>query len=156
MPPLWQVIRDEERPFRQGRSWPSLLANVDGLLLLPEQPCRLEGMCRRVQNSVTSFLFRAFCNLLQKIEVTCCQALAPHGCAWHLAQDDPHGLWWSYSGSGPAQLALAILLEYWPVKAAVTYYQAFKLAFIAALPPADFEMTVALRKIMTRQIETIL
>lgn len=72
-----------------------------------------------------------------------------------ICNHSPDGFTWGYSGSGPAQLALAILLEYWPVKAAVACYQAFKFAFIASLPQADFEMQVPLRKIMTRQIGTI-
>lgn len=72
-----------------------------------------------------------------------------------ISNHSPDGFNWGYSGSGPAQLALAILLEYWPVKAAVACYESFKFAFIATLPQADFETTVPLRKIIARQIEAI-
>ena len=72
-----------------------------------------------------------------------------------ICNHSPDGFNWGYAGSGPAQLALAILLEYWPVKAAVTYYQIFKFTFIATLPQADFERAVPLRKLMAVQIENV-
>jgi hypothetical protein len=43
----------------------------------------------------------------------------------------PTGFSWGYGGSGPAQLALAILLRYLPAKEAVSLHQAFKWAIIA-------------------------
>lgn len=46
----------------------------------------------------------------------------------------PDGFEWGYSGSGPAQLALAILMDVYPVEIAQRFYQEFKSAFIA---PAD-------------------
>jgi hypothetical protein len=46
----------------------------------------------------------------------------------------PGGFAWGYAGSGPAQLALAILLEFVPEKAAVRVHQRFKEAFIMGLP----------------------
>lgn len=58
---------------------------------------------------------------------------------------------WGYGGSGPAQLALAILLKYWDKENAETYHQDFKFAFIGGLPSTDFIKTVNLREIM-RQI----
>lgn len=45
---------------------------------------------------------------------------------------------WGYEGSGPAQLALAIMLELMPEDQAVRAYQIFKRIHIAALPKADF------------------
>ena len=50
----------------------------------------------------------------------------------------PDGFAWGYSGSGPAQLALAILLELIPEPNARLTYQAFKNELIARLPQADF------------------
>lgn len=46
----------------------------------------------------------------------------------------PDGFAWGYGGSGPAQLALAILLAAGiPAGAAVTLHQDFKFEFLAAL-----------------------
>lgn len=52
---------------------------------------------------------------------------------------NPKGFSWSYGGSGPAQLALAILLEILPGKKAAAFHQDFKWKFIATLPEKDFE-----------------
>lgn len=65
-----------------------------------------------------------------------------------VANHSPTGFNWGYGGSGPAQSALAILLEYWPREAALRYYQAFKFGYIAALPKCDFIKTVPLRQLM--------
>lgn len=46
----------------------------------------------------------------------------------------PDGFSWGYNGSGPAQLALAILLELTSETTAIAYYQMFKARVIAALP----------------------
>lgn len=43
----------------------------------------------------------------------------------------PDGFNWGYPGSGPAQLALAILLEFMPVTYAVGLYQQFKFNVVA-------------------------
>jgi hypothetical protein len=43
----------------------------------------------------------------------------------------PDGFNWGYSGSGPAQAALAILLECRPYREALAFYQQFKEDFIA-------------------------
>lgn len=44
----------------------------------------------------------------------------------------PTGFEWGYCGSGPAQLALAILLEVMTEIEAVTWHQDFKRQFVAA------------------------
>lgn len=55
----------------------------------------------------------------------------------------PDGFSWGYGGSGPAQLALAILLAAGvPPRVAVTHHQAFKWDVIGALPQADFAVDV--------------
>ncbi len=58
----------------------------------------------------------------------------------------PTGFSWGYGGSGPAQLALAILLRYIPEKEAVLLHQDFKWKFIATLPQADFETEIDIRE----------
>jgi hypothetical protein len=55
----------------------------------------------------------------------------------------PDGFNWGYGGSGPAQLALAILLHAGVhEERAVEYHQAFKWAVIAPLPQRDFAIDV--------------
>ena len=46
----------------------------------------------------------------------------------------PTGFSWGYGGSGPTQLAMAILLRYLPAREAVHLHQPFKWKFIASLP----------------------
>lgn len=46
----------------------------------------------------------------------------------------PDGFNWGYSGSGPAQLALALLLFFAERNIAIANYQAFKSEIIAGLP----------------------
>lgn len=48
----------------------------------------------------------------------------------------PDGFNWGYGGSGPAQLALAIMLE---LTGKADGYQEFKWTVIAKLPQSDFE-----------------
>lgn len=50
----------------------------------------------------------------------------------------PDGFNWGYQGSGPAQLALAILLDCLGRETALKYYQKFKLTIISRLPPENF------------------
>jgi hypothetical protein len=52
----------------------------------------------------------------------------------------PDGFNWGYGGSGPAQLALALLLLRLPEVEAVRRHQEFKWAVISKLPQADFEI----------------
>lgn len=48
---------------------------------------------------------------------------------------------WGYAGSGPAQLALAILSDAVGAEKAAAAYQKFKFQVIAALPPAGWELS---------------
>lgn len=48
----------------------------------------------------------------------------------------PDGFCWGYGGSGPAQLALAVMLK---LTGKSDNYQDFKFKVIAALPQADFK-----------------
>lgn len=49
----------------------------------------------------------------------------------------PDGFSWGYSGSGPSQLALSILLRLTSKAIALKNYQSFKRDIIAALPCAN-------------------
>ena len=59
-----------------------------------------------------------------------------------LANKSPTGFAWGYSGSGPAQLALAILADHTgDDEQALDLYQDFKRAFIATAPEEGFTLT---------------
>ena len=61
-----------------------------------------------------------------------------------IVNHSPTGFAWGYAGSGPAQLALAILLELGiNTDHARQLYQTFKVDFIAPLPQADFTLPIA-------------
>lgn len=64
----------------------------------------------------------------------------------------PTGFNWSYGGSGPAQTALAILLEFADKDLAEMFYQDFKFAWVAGLPPTDFKVNINLRQILSQII----
>lgn len=53
----------------------------------------------------------------------------------------PDGFSWGYGGSGPSQLALAILMLYLPVEKAQQAYQSFKFDIVAHLPQDDFTLS---------------
>ena len=64
-----------------------------------------------------------------------------------LVNHSPDGLEWGYTGSGPAQLALAMLVYALtevgyrdPEAAALAHYQSFKFQVIAKLPRAGFRL----------------
>lgn len=59
-----------------------------------------------------------------------------------LRNHSPTGFEWGYSGSGPAQLALAILADHCADdERALNYYQRFKWAVIAELPHREWILT---------------
>lgn len=56
----------------------------------------------------------------------------------------PTGFAWGYGGSGPAQLALAILMDRGvPPRIAERFYQAFKWDCISRLPGKKFRLPIA-------------
>jgi hypothetical protein len=57
----------------------------------------------------------------------------------------PDGFSWGYGGSGPAQLALAILLKYVPAEYAEELYQSFKIDHVANWPREDFQKSIWIR-----------
>lgn len=69
-----------------------------------------------------------------------------------LNNHSPSGFEWGYAGSGPAQLALSILLDFCGEEEfALNNYQAFKNEFVALLPRED-----AIWKIISTDISTFL
>lgn len=66
-----------------------------------------------------------------------------------ITNHSPDGFNWGYTGSGPAQLALSILMEYLPVEVALTHYQAFKNLVVSTWPKADFDIDYLLRAALT-------
>jgi len=60
-----------------------------------------------------------------------------------VVKHSPDGFNWSYSGSGPAQLAFAILQYLVDDEFAKCHYQKFKAEFIADLPPTNFVIDIA-------------
>jgi len=60
---------------------------------------------------------------------------APLDLALDVQNHSPSGFSWGYGGSGPAQLALALLVEIYGRDAPeVRYYQDFKWRIVAAMP----------------------
>lgn len=57
-----------------------------------------------------------------------------------IVNHSPDGFNWGYGGSGPSQLALALLLHFHGRELAEQHYQDFKWDVIAKLPKADWEM----------------
>ncbi len=65
----------------------------------------------------------------------------PLDARFDLANHSPTGFAWSYLGSGPAQLALAILADATGDDAfALEHYRTFKFDIIARLAPGDFTL----------------
>ena len=65
----------------------------------------------------------------------------------------PDGFNWGYEGSGPAQLALAVLLEFLSQLKAVELHQEFKREVVASLPQEDFLVSVNLGQWIERHKE---
>ena len=53
----------------------------------------------------------------------------------------PDGFEWGYTGSGPAQLALAILVDAIGERKAVDLYQMFKVGVVAKFPEKGWRLT---------------
>jgi hypothetical protein len=69
-----------------------------------------------------------------------------------IRRHSPDGFAWGYSGSGPAQFALALLMLYVDAETALRYYQELKFGWVSGLPQTDLDIHVKLRWVM----ETIL
>lgn len=57
-----------------------------------------------------------------------------HGVVHKVVRHSPTGFEWGYGGSGPADLALNILLDYLPYEDAERLYQRFKWDVVARVP----------------------
>jgi hypothetical protein len=84
------------------------------------------------------------------------RALNPRFDLWN---HSPTGFEWGYAGSGPAQLALALLADHLADRQeALDFYQSFKFAIVARLEHLRWELTSeqidqALRTIRAQQSE---
>lgn len=67
-------------------------------------------------------------------EVLCNGKVLDHEASLKIRNHSPTGFAWGYCGSGPAQLALAILLNEFGREVAEQFYMDFKWKFIAVLP----------------------
>jgi len=65
----------------------------------------------------------------------------------------PDGFAWGYVGSGPSQLALAIMLELVNRPAAESFYQQFKRDFVGEWPMTDFCVTIDFWPWFERELE---
>jgi hypothetical protein len=70
-----------------------------------------------------------------------------------VSNHSPDGFNWGFVGSGPAQLALGILMCFMKPSVASQYYQTFKFGWIAGLPKTDFIKTINLRQLMKELVE---
>jgi hypothetical protein len=70
------------------------------------------------------------------------------GLSQKINNHSPDGFSWGYQDSGPAQLALAILMHYLPVKDALDCYQLFKSTVVASWPQSDFDIIINLKEVI--------
>ena len=77
--------------------------------------------------------------------------LAPR---FDLRNHSPTGFEWGYGGSGPAQLALALLADaLGDEEQALLLYQAFKWKVVASLPEAGWQMSAAQVRQIARELQ---
>lgn len=65
------------------------------------------------------------------------------------------GFSWGYGGSGPAQLALAILLKFTTKRIALSLHQNFKWEVIAKLPQMNFETKFDISEWLASKIKVL-
>lgn len=71
-----------------------------------------------------------------------------------VANHSPTGFEWGYCGSGPAQLALGVLLEEFDEETALRYYQRFKWEIVANFGPSWAIDSIMIRSAIYRfQVE---
>lgn len=61
-------------------------------------------------------------------------------------QHSPTGFAWGYGGSGPAQLALAILLKFTDAPRALELYQEFKARYVATWPQSGGSFAIPIEE----------
>jgi hypothetical protein len=79
--------------------------------------------------------------VVEEVEVTVDSE--PLDCRYDLLSASPSGFEWGYGGSGPAQLAIALLADSFGDEFACEYYQQFKDEVVAALPEHGWTLTKA-------------
>lgn len=62
-----------------------------------------------------------------------------------IRKHSPDGFAWGYSGSGPSQLSLALLLLFLPMEIAERYYYTFKAEIAKLKAHTDFKVTINLQ-----------
>lgn len=70
-----------------------------------------------------------------------------------LRNHSPDGFNWGYGGSGPAQLALGILLKFLSKYAALAFYQVFKFSVVAGWPQSDFDIEIDIEEWFNKKKE---
>jgi len=65
----------------------------------------------------------------------------PMDCRYDLLSASPSGLEYGYGGSGPAQLAIAILAHAYDDEFACEHYQRFKREVVSELPEGEWTLT---------------
>ena len=65
----------------------------------------------------------------------------PLDCRYDLLSASPSGFEWGYGGSGPAQLAIAILAHAYDDEFATAHYQQFKRGVVSNLPEERWTLT---------------
>jgi hypothetical protein len=78
---------------------------------------------------------------LSWVKPRACELLGPLDPRLDLRRHSPSGFDWGYGGSGPAQLALAILADCFLDSFALDHYQTFKFAHVATWPAHGFLVT---------------
>ena len=85
-----------------------------------------------------------------------CKVFRPDGKPLPLRLDlynhSPTGFEWAFGGSGPAQLALALLADLFDDETALRYYQPFKWKVIAGLPRSGWTLSPAAIKAALSEI----
>ena len=85
-----------------------------------------------------------------------CRVYRPDGSElpWRLdlCNHSPTGLEWGFLGSGPAQLALALLADLLGDETALRYYQSFKRKVVARLPSVGWILSPAIIKASLSEI----
>jgi hypothetical protein len=72
-----------------------------------------------------------------------------------IVNHSPDGFMWGYGGSGPAQLALALLLLVTDKDIAIQLYQRFKFEYIAKWPQSDINCLIDIEAYVKKQGGTI-
>ena len=98
-----------------------------------------------MQDSQTKQVFYRGTRICQEAQVKRVEGLEARDLPWRLdlRNHSPTGLEWGYGGSGPSQLALALLADAVEDDFACQWHQAFKWAVVAGLPYEGWRLSLA-------------